>query len=235
MALELELTKDSISSNCLTLTVSDTTGDYNATTNPTGYGAPNETRANLYLKFFVTLRKSTGRESITVSGYNENTVTSWAVTIAEDGWYELYLFACKAWSSGTTYQLNYIAYDASTDAYYKSIQGTNLNHAVSDAAWWTVTADIDDFIAAINATQPNTYNVTKNIVELCQSRKCEGQMLLKAGCDCCDDCFLKEYEKVRMKVESAGWAEALGSFTEAQEIVESLNEICANQIDCGCK
>lgn len=235
MALEHKLAKGSISSDCITLTVSDDTGNYNVTTNPTGYGAPNETRANLYLKFFVTLRKSTGRESITVPAYNENTVTSWSVTIAEDGWYELYMFSCKAWSNAITYQLNYITYSASTDSYYKSIQGTNLNHAVSDTAWWEVTTDIDDFIAAINATQPDTYNVTKNIVELCRSRKCEGQMLLKAGCDCCDECALQQYEKVRMKVESAGWAEALGSFTEAQEIVENINEICANEIDCGCK
>ena len=49
MALILQVAKDSITSDCKTLAYSDHTGNYNVSTNPGGYGAPNETRANLYI------------------------------------------------------------------------------------------------------------------------------------------------------------------------------------------
>lgn len=237
MALVLKLEKTSISSDCATMVVTEITGDYNVTTNPTGFGAPNETRANLYLKLLVHLRKSTGREVIAVPAYNENTASSWSIDVSnsEDGWLELYLFGCKAWGSGVTYQLNYVAYDASTDKYYRSLQNSNTNHLVSDTAWWSEATDIDHFTAARTASQPDTYSVTENVVELCRSRKCEAQMLIKAGCNCCDECALKEYEKVRMKIEAAAIHEALENFTEAQIIVENLNTVCENLVDCGCK
>jgi len=235
MANVLALEKTSISSNCTSMVVTDITGNYNASTNLGGYGAPNDTRVSLYLKLLVNLRKSTGREVIAVPAYNENTATTWTITIAEDGWYELYLFACKVWDAAITYALSAVVYSVATDSYYKSIQAGNLNNAVTNTTWWTaITTDVNDYLAAVALPQTATYEVTKNVVELCSSRKCEAQMLLKANCDCCDECMLQEYEKVRMKIEGAGWNEALGNFTEAQEIVENLNTICGELEDCNC-
>jgi len=235
MALVLALEKTSITSNCATIVNTDITGVYNLTTNPGGYGAPNETRANLYIKFLTNLRKSTGREPISITAYNENTASVWSYTITESGWYEHYMFACLAWSSIITYAAGEIAYDVATDAYYKSVSAGNLNNAVTSATFWTVTVDVVDFTAAVALPQANVYEVTLNKVEICSLRKCEGQMLLKAKCDCCDECALQEYEKVRMKLEAITYEEALGNYTEAQEIVEDLNVVCENLADCGCK
>lgn len=234
MALKLKIQKDSITSDCKTVAISDATGSYNVTTNPEGYGAPNEARSNLYLKLMVHLRKSTGREIISVAAYNENTVSNWSVTISEDGWYELYLFGCKAWGSGITYQTGYITYDLSTDKFYRSLQNSNINHAVTDASWWAEATDIDHFTAAITAGQPDIYDDTDSFVELCVSRKCKAKAFLKAGCDCCDECKLQEYEKIRLKIETAEILEADSNFAEAQRIVESLQAICENLTDCGC-
>src|SRR5690242_17243031 len=130
MALEISVAKASISKDCTTLTITDTTGSYDAVTNLTGYGVPNEVRSNLYNKLFLTLKKSTGDEPISIDAYDENTKSSWEIIINEDGWYEAYLFGCLVWGSGITYQLGYISYDLATDSYYKSLQDTNLNHAV---------------------------------------------------------------------------------------------------------
>ena len=226
----------SITSDCVTVVVTDITPNYNAVTAPQGYGSPNEARANLYLKLLVNLRKSTGREVITVPAYNENTAASWSLTTAEDGWYEVYFFACKVWSAVITYALDYIAYDVATDKYYQSIQAGNLNNAVTNATWWKVITDIEDFVKPFSTAvvQSDIYQSTTNHVELCRSRKCEGQMLLKAQCECCDDCGMQEYEKVRMKIEAAGYQEALADYSAAQEIVENLNVVCANLEDCGC-
>ncbi len=225
MSLTLKISKTSISTDGTTLVVTDTTGNYDAVLNPGGYGAPNETRANLYLKLFVSLRKSTGREYLTVPAYNENTASTWTITDSNDGWHELYLFGCLAWGSGITYTTGYITYSVATDTFYKSIQSGNINHAVTDTAWWTPTTDIDDFSAAIILAQPDIYASTTNYIELIASKKGEGQMLLAAQCDCCDECTLQLYEKVRMKIEGAGWNEALGAYTEAQIIVEQIQAI----------
>jgi len=43
-----------------------------------------------------------------------------------------------AWASGTTYAADAVAYDATTGECYESLQGSNTNHAVTDAAWWRV-------------------------------------------------------------------------------------------------
>lgn len=231
--LELQVEKTSISSDCETMVVTDVTGAYNVTTNPGGYGTPNEARANLYLKLIVSLRKSTGRETIDVPAYNENTASTWSITITEDGWYELYLFGCLVWSNAITYATSYITYDVATDKFYKSIQAGNLNHAVTDDEWWEEATEVEAFQAAIDLGQDDIYAVTENTVEVCRSRKCEGKMLLKANCDSCNECSLKDYEKVRMKLEGIVYQEAQGNFTEAQEIVENVQTICED-IDCGC-
>lgn len=41
-----------------------------------------------------------------------------------------------AWASDTTYAAGDVAYDATTGQCYESLQGTNLNNAVTDADWW---------------------------------------------------------------------------------------------------
>lgn len=233
MSLVLVVTKTSISADGNTMVVTDSTGNYNVTTNPTGYGNPNETRANLYLKLIVNLVKSTGRNLITVPAYNENTASTWSITISEDGWYEIYMFGCKIYSGATTYGLGEITYDSSSDKFYKSLQAANLNNAVTDAAWWLATEDVEDFTAAVADGQADVYEATANTVQVYRSQLCEAQALKKANCDSCDNCQLKDYEKIRMKIEAAGIEEALGNFSEAQEIVETLENICTT-LDCAC-
>lgn len=222
--MALVLVKTSITSDCETQVWTDTT-----TYNSGGIPA----RSLLYVKFILSLRTSTGRENITVAAYNENTAATWSVTVSEDGWYEGYLFACKIYSAAISYAINNITYDAATDLFYKSLVNSNLGNAVTDTTKWLATDDVEDFAVAVALPQTDTFEITENIIELCRSRKCEGQMLLKAGCGCNDDCKISEYEKVRMKMEAVAWNEANSDFSAAQEIVENLNDICIDLEDCG--
>lgn len=236
MALELKIEKGSISSDCKTLTIDDNTGNYDATDNPGGYGAPNEVRANLYHKLFVTLKKTTGDTDVTVAAYNENTASQWTVTITEDGRYELFLFSTLAWASGTTYGLDHIAYDATTDKFYKSIQAANLNNVVTDAAWWEEATLASEFVAALDDSQPDTYSDIENVIELCRSKNCKARAVLNAGCGCIDECTLGEYRKIELMIASAEVNEALLNFEKAQRLVEELQVFCDNvdETDCGC-
>ena len=220
--------KTSISTDCASLKITDSTD----------YTVLGTARALLYLKLIVRLRKSTGPENLTIAAYNENTVTSWsAIAVAEDAWYEVYLFGCLVYSTLTNYASGWIVYSAATDLFYRSIQNNNLNNAVTNTTWWLPAGDDPaTYSAAIAApsSQPTTHEGTLNYIELCRSTICEGKMLIKAKCDCCDKCLLQQYEKVRMKIEGAGFNRDYGNFSEAQEIIENLNEICNDLIDCGC-
>src|ERR1035437_11158340 len=134
MALQILVGKTSISADGTTLVFSAITGAYSAG-NTGGYGAPNETRATLYLFAACNLRKSTGREPIAIPAFVAITASIWTVILSEDGWYELYLFGCYLWSAVITYQQGNIVYDLSSNAFYKSIAvGTNLNNAVTNPA-----------------------------------------------------------------------------------------------------
>lgn len=235
MSLVLNIEKSSTSSDCATLTIVDNTGNYNVSTNPTGYGSPNESRVNLRLGVFVNLMKSTGREPVSVPAYNEATATTWTVTLTEDGWYEIYGFACFEYSSGTTYDIGHITYDPSTDLFYKSLVAGNIGNALSDTDSWEATTDVEDFSAAIADGQSDVYECTDNTVELCRSRKCEAQAILKAECCECDDCQMKDYEKIRLKIEAAAIAGELENYTRAQKIIENIQVLCENiDADCGC-
>lgn len=233
MALVMKVAKSSITADCTTLTIIDNSGDYSAVApvNLTGYGAPNETRANLYNKIFLTLKKSTGDVVIAIDAYNENTASSWDIVISEDGWYEAYLFGCLVWGSGITYQLNYIAYDVSTDTYYKSLQNSNTNNLVSDPAWWVATDKVADFKVAIAALQPDTYAGFDDFVELCNSVVCRSKAWAidsvkpKSTNNCCNN-----YDKIDFEVTGATINEAAEAFSRAQLNVEAIQSLC-NCID----
>ncbi len=240
MALQQVLSKTSITSDCITLAFSDTTGNYDVSTNPTGYGTPNATRASLYMMVLVNLRSNGGsdRQPIIVPTYNFNTAATWTVTLSQDGWYEIYSFSTVIYAGGTTYQLGYITYDLASNAFYKSIQNNNIGHAVSDPAWWVATVDINDFINAISLVQPNTYTATLNDVELCRSVKCKAMALFQAAeeDDCStpdNDCVLQTYEKIRLRVESALVAAAEFNYADSEVFIEDITKLC-QRCGCGC-
>lgn len=56
--------------------------------------------------------------------------------------------AGSAWSSTTTYALNAVVYVGNN--VYTSVQAANTNHAVTDAAWWTLTTEDDKWLLLKN-------------------------------------------------------------------------------------
>ncbi len=235
MALVLSVVKTSISANCNTLVVSDATGNYNVSTNPGGYGAPNPARSSLYINLIVNVVTSAGRQNVPIPAVTSsayyNTVSSWTMTVSQDGWYELYMFATAAYSGGTTYQLNYIAYDPVSNAFYQSQSNSNTGQSLSNATYWLQITDITKFALATQSGDPNSYDTTTNYIELCRSIKCEATALSNASSDCCAADQLQQYEKIRMKIEGATYSGGAALFSQAQTIVEDLTAICTS--NCG--
>lgn len=239
MGLVLQLVKTSISADCNTLVISDSTGVYNVSINPGGYGAPNPARNTLYMILFCNLRDSSGnRTPVTIPSYNYNTVTSWTITLSQDGWYELYAFSTIVWAGGTTYAQGNIVFDVASNSFYVSQVSSNTGNAVTNVAYWLPTTNILDFIAATAASQANAYDVTLNDVELCRSVKCKANALFQAVEQDdmsinTNDCTIQPYEKIRLRVEAALVANAEFIYSDAAEFIDDLNTLCA-KCNCAC-
>lgn len=226
MALVLDVDVTAQTTDCGTLTVTDSTGNYNVSTNPTGWGAPNAVRSDYYIKLFVTLKKTTGDEPITIDTYNANTVTSWSVDITEDGYYNVYAFACLEFDAGITYAIGEIVfYD---DEFYIAI-ASSVGDAPDTSENFEVLATVDQCRDAVDLPQDDVYESNFDYTTVCNGNKCFARSVRNRGCDCDEDCGCKEvadYEKIRLKLEAVDIHSDLGEYTKAQEIIENLNDIC---------
>lgn len=228
MALVLNLTAGAESSDCTTITLTDSTGTYNASTNPGGYGTPNWDRADTALLLFVTWKGSDGDEAISITAYNEFTVTSWSITIAKDGWYQYALYGCPVYDGATSYVLNNVVYY--DDKFYIALgpsTGSQPDGNPSDWAEITSVATMDD--------ANNVYEDIVNDDVKCFTNQCAATYVHKyvcANCGCADK-EGKLYERIRRLIESAEYSWDKGDRTDFQEKIEKATEIC-DDTDCGC-
>jgi hypothetical protein len=83
--------------------LTDTTGDYDASTNPTGYGAPNA----LFTDFahYAIIRKknvnSVADEVLVLELFDEGTAKEFKATRTKDGWFEGNKLTITKWTAGT--------------------------------------------------------------------------------------------------------------------------------------
>jgi hypothetical protein len=139
MALILQ---GSVSKNTVTktVTVSDTTGDYNATTNPGGWGAPNPARADNAL---VLLQFSVVSDEVvkTTLIQDPTTVTFWEVVHTKDILFTFAMIRVDALASApdpATKAAGYVFYNTTDQKFYQNNEGQT---AFSEYSAW----DVDDF------------------------------------------------------------------------------------------
>lgn len=94
-----------------TLYITDATGVYNVTTNPTGYGTPNPERNTLALIPFVTYKKISGDVNVVVNSYVAESATGFTVPLGDDGWYTVNTYLVPLYNVLTTYLEDDITYD----------------------------------------------------------------------------------------------------------------------------
>lgn len=240
MALVLKIEKDSITTNCSTITFSDNTGNYDASNNTGGYGAPNETRANLGLKLFVIGKFSGGDVNMTVTNSDDTdpgAVSDFTVTHSDDTIYEVILYGIKDYDAGTTYAEDEIVYDPSGEKFYKSKQDSNTGNSLGDAAWWEEATLKSEFEKAVETDgQSDTYFDREYIMEICNNNTCLNNKINDLKCSCMDFCDMKDHEYLRWLLEAATIKHGLDNYTEAQEVIEEATDYCggSSAADCGC-
>jgi hypothetical protein len=121
MALVLALTKGV--ETATSVIISDSTGDYNVSTNPSGWGIPNIVRGDSNLGLVATYKKSDEDVPLVVtiltptSGTPLN-VTSWSIALEGAGWVKLTQFVAPDYDEALAYEQYSVIWDTTTELFY---------------------------------------------------------------------------------------------------------------------
>lgn len=221
MALELSATL-TFSSTLVTLT--NDTGDYNVSTNPTGYGTPNPAFAAL--AHYAIIRKKNVNDVAdavqSLTAYDEETAESFTCSRAIDGWYEGTLIDILIWTAGT-YASGYVVYY--NGVIYQSSTSTTGTPGVSGD--WTVITDLEDIEDAATVYTYAIGRTTAYDADTYWSKQI-AQNSQRGLCGICDDDRQKSrLDKIEFHLSVVLAADQQGDQTEAQWNVLTLIDLGA--------
>lgn len=216
MALELLSTLEP-AEGCVGFTFTDTTGVYNADTNPGGYGTPNPATNDVGLVTISIYPPLATVPYLFSFGIATGTVESATVT-APDGTVTDIL----ADLTGITFPFN-------TDnaiTILPECLGFEEDAMVTDGVWTSV--------YEITLADESTYNTTTYILSKCATSCCIVKMFVNlTDCSCEGDAQKAAWD-AKSKLMSAIYSADMGMMTAAQENLTKASEICAgNCTNCG--
>jgi hypothetical protein len=147
MALDIKLAK-SQQQQVEDFTISDTTGTYDALSNPTGYGSPNDDRSDVANYLLVSKNDVSGnRTYLMVTNTSPLSTMIWNLVSGADGLHQATLLSFQLWNSGSAYVSSgapSVVYYTPTSKYYRAIQAsTNIApDSGGGASYWE---EITDF------------------------------------------------------------------------------------------
>lgn len=157
---QIQLTE--ISVNDTPITIDNITGNYNASTNPGGWGAPNPNRADFALALygFSYERNEDADTALVVSNVSgtDFDVEQWTIATLHDGYVYITMLVIPEYSTGVNYIANNIVAHPNGDGeavYYKALSGNGPGSALvtpgtSESVWQTITdlSTVEDLIPA---------------------------------------------------------------------------------------
>ena len=219
MALELKLTKNSVTENGDRMFIGDTTGTYDAQDNDTGYGTPNEERTDLGLFLFVDKKESTEDTAMVLQPTDPETVTEWEVTLTGDAWYQCNVYGLLRYElTGGDFQVNELTYSFVAD----EIRKITVVNGVDDYDYVVVTQDA--ILEDGNTTRYTTLFDTNDLTQLC---KCWTKSLRAYFTNPNRTEADKErYEEIDGSLKSIRTDFGFDQSSTAQLQIESLTEVC---------
>ena len=215
MALVLQATSPT-QTGCFGFTFTDTTGIYNVTTNPGGYGAPNQESSTI--------------NGATISIYAPNSTVPYIITfVVETGNISSAIITNP---DGTTD-------DITTDVV--TTQGLSFPFSTDfgsdslliDETWIGGTTDesitdgVYTIVYEVTFEDTSTANTTVYTLSKCNACCCISKAYANLDSNCgCDDNGLKSVQRADAFLQSAVNAANLGMYTAAQTNVEKALEIC---------
>lgn len=238
MALALKLAKGAVDSGLAFYYLTDSTGVYNVSTNPGGYGNPpaNPNRAALALYLYgYKYVKDSSDTAITINNTADPiSVTQWQIPMTADGYSYFTLLAIQdlvtVTGAGNTVIGNLYYYSG---AYYKALTVNNSNPSVTPTGFQLVTDLTDPTILAIANVTYTTLDVVTNYF----GKQClQTQMFIESRDNCnCDDNNRTEcrpYQKVFSMLYTAGILCAQAKYAQADDMLVALSAYCST-LDCS--
>ena len=234
MALELQIAKGALDSTAGTLIISDSTGDYDASSNTTGFGSPNPARADVALFLRAYNNRYEGASDITgtlmtvtADDSDPAALTKWTATLIKDGWIKATVYGVLIYDTATSFELNEIVWNDSLNKLEKILtkSGSGPYTYTKEDATEADLEDSDNYIRY--STVLNTYAIPdlcecylKSINTYLQSQEADDKALA---------------DKIRAYEVSLKNSFLTGSPAEGQKKVERAEAICACFTDnCNC-
>ena len=219
MALQLKLSRVGINSVGTEMYLSDVTGEYASGTNEGGWGSPNASRTDKALLVQAIQRTSTGNDSVLFSEYDPLTVVNFLLPTPIDGYYDIIMVAVDkvvpivegayGWTVGS--------------GLVQLVGGVLVSKVPEDLYKDELFLDAISFKTVLLARM-SIYRNRKNL-EFVQKKK--------AASD--DKGHVREItelannlEYIKALLEGAKYHWCSGLYSESQLLVESFNEIVAN-------
>lgn len=220
MALELKLAKNSVTENGDRMFIGDVTGAYDAQDNDTGYGAPNEERANLGLFLFVDKKETTGDTAMVLQPSDPETVDEWEVTLTGDAWYQCNVYGLIRYDVAIEAFVDELTYDYVADEIRKILTKTGSGPWVY--TYEVVSSDVIEDEA--NTKRYTTLFDTNDLTQLC---KCWTKSLRAYFSNPSrTEADKARYEEIDGSLKSIRTDFGFDQSSTAQQQVESLTEVC---------
>jgi hypothetical protein len=237
MALILNITKDSISSDGATLKVVDSTGDYDATDNPGGYGTPNPDRSDLAL-FLRAFGKQIAEDDVTltIATYNPQTADEWDITLQTDGWQQIKTYGLLLYNVNTNFSVGELVYNVATEEIFKIL-------TKSGSGPYTYTYEVVEIDEIDEDGVSVAYEAVLNTLVIPELDKCLYSANKKYLSEVdttsktvpCDDDNFNQYLKIDSYLKAIAYDFAAGNYTASQEMVEQAEKLCdCFTENCGC-
>tara|TARA_R100001086_G_scaffold240206_2_gene166109 strand:- start:1501 stop:2253 length:753 start_codon:yes stop_codon:yes gene_type:complete len=250
MPLILNIQKTLESTDCQYVLFPDQTGNYDAGTNPGGYGAPNDDRADIAIFLIPKLWDpidnviSTLAASVVTSG-NDDPVnaTDWILNISEDGYYPIDFGYVHLQSNGLPVDTDEYIYDTVDGQLYRSLTDSNNTAPnVDDTNWATGSPDDEEFETFVTA-QNQKFN--SDTIILCNSENEYHKFTARVaenllnnpnkGCPCLDR-NRKKWERLHVLYTGALSLAVQNRYNSAGRVAKALTDMFVdiNCEDCKC-
>jgi hypothetical protein len=243
MALIPQLTLVTASTTYAQIAMQESTGTYNAGTNPGGYGTPNIELADAAQYCFAFKKNVSGDDANHTNLLNNTTpedgvgTKTWTLDISssgsntDDGWYKFYLLVCPIYSAVTAYTVDDIV--SSADILYKCIQAGTGQTPVSSPTYWTA-VNMADTVANLETIldDQDTYSIWTGyqsdlMIENTEIFYANKVAEACASCSPCNDLAdeVKEIEYLEFYMRCAYTNESKQNYTAGEKNIEILKDI----------
>jgi hypothetical protein len=238
MALVINIVKSSINDAGTELNLSDSTGVYEVSDNPGGYGTPNPDRADIALILVANnKRQDDGDVECTVQTYNPVTATTFIVELNKDGWYQVDTYGLRLYDDTVLFDVTEAVYDVATSAIWKIATVSGVGPYTYT---YTVITKQDLDSSAVIKAHESTLN-TLVLVTLTECHTSAVRNYFNSASPVTnktvvvDDANFNTYLKIDTYLKSINASFALENYTQGQLKVEQAEKLCSCIDDnCSC-